>query len=165
MGSEPCIQEYPAEAVVIREATLRDCTLIAQDMRPADVEELEAQAALPLEALQDSRKVSERCWTVAVQGEPVLMMGVGVQGSKFGIIWMLGTPRIKEIRRLFLKESESIFQRLCAGYETVGNMVYSGNREHLRWLRWMKFEIAPAAPYNEQNKNLFHLVTRHVRIH
>ena len=133
-------------------ATEEHCRLMAPHLRDIDVDEIWSMCAMkPLDALLYSIDDSKQALSVMLPDSdiPVLMFGLGNASSILDpkrSIWLLGTERIKHIRRAFILESEQYLQTLAAG-ETVYNYVLEGNKASLRWLSMLGFTIMTAEPF------------------
>lgn len=119
--------------------------ILEDGLREADLRELDANGQTPGFALMFSYKVSQRCYTILVDGRPAGMFGVAddirFPGVSAGIIWLLGTPRLLMISRQFLRESRKHLADLSRGYSVLGNVVHRDNKVHIRWLEWLGFTI------------------------
>jgi len=128
--------------------TSEDVKYMAEHLRPIDV--IEAWLLLrrlPFEALDTSIKLSDHSFVVKADGEPVILYGVNRIGlSDEGVVWMVATPRIKSLQKVFLRKCKKEFLSLTEGYEMVYNYVYEHNTIALSWLKWLGFDISSAAP-------------------
>ncbi len=133
-------------------ATEEHCHLIAPHLRAIDVDEIWSLCAMkPLDALLYSVQGSKECLTVMMPDSdiPVMMFGLGDAScilDKRRSVWLLGTDRIKEIRREFILQSGQYLETLAAG-ETVYNYVMEGNNASLRWLKMLGFSIMKPEPF------------------
>jgi hypothetical protein len=98
----------------VRPATTDDAFLLAPNLRDADVQEIKAASGLPpLAALQRDIQLSERVYVMEDERGPFGIFGVLDARPGFpddppcetGVIWMLGTDRVVEHRKTFLRES------------------------------------------------------------
>lgn len=113
-----------------------DIYAIAAEMRKDDIVECElATGSSPEEALRRGFNVSDECFTVEYREDPVLMFGRLAEETT-AIIWMLGTHRLDEIRRPFVRASRPMIQALAQGFDYLHNAVWEHNYTHLRWLGW-----------------------------
>lgn len=128
--------------------TPEDVKHMAEHLRPIDV--IEAWLLLrrlPLEALDTSVKLSDHSFIVKADGEPVILYGVNRIGlSDEGVVWMVATPRIKFLQKVFLRKCKKEFLSLTEGYEMVYNYVYEHNTIALSWLKWLGFDISSPTP-------------------
>lgn len=122
---------------------------MAPNLRKADEQECWAAAhKTPIESLVGGLQSSDRCYTVLHKGEPIAMFGVvshEPEAGEFphiGIVWMLGTDQIVDLWQAFGRWSKVWLNEVGYGYDALMNYVDARNTRHLRWLRWLGFEIA-----------------------
>lgn len=123
---------------------------MAPHLRPADAAEVYASSGRTAEqALRTSLALSTHAWTAFVDGAPACMWGVGPLSLVLGrgCPWLLGTCQVERQARTFLRLSRAFLAELRATYPELENHVDARNRVSLRWLRWLGFSIAPAAPW------------------
>lgn len=113
---------------------------VAQEMRPADREEVCALGGLtPRQALDFSLSHNGPRWTGLLDGEPAAIFGVvpmTVLGGG-GVAWLLGTPLLETHWRTFARASKPLAAELLARYDELVNVVHAKNCVALRWLEWM----------------------------
>lgn len=130
--------------VEVRDAVPSDVAVVASDMRPDDVAEVEASCGLdPLGALARSFAMSDMAWTGTVDGVPVCMFGVAplsVMGG-IGSPWLLGTPKMERVPLTFLRLNREYVARMLERYGHLVNHVDARNRVSIRWLRWLGFHV------------------------
>lgn len=151
MGNKVILQDFPLEGVKIRKTQSVDCYDLAPHLRPADIRECHAHGQEPLDALLEGYSICDECFTVFKDEEPVAMFGCGQSpsdvdrhGYKVGWIWMMGTDRLLEFKRLFLRQSVRWVDYFQERYDVLTNLVDVRNVEHVRWLDWMGFTILQA---------------------
>ena len=105
--------------------------------------ELTALGVSPRESLTRGFLMSKICMTVEVNGHPAAMFGIAPEPihNQIGMIWFLGTDRMRRIDRQFLRESEKWLDVLSLGYDALANCVHESNTVHIRWLRWLGFSF------------------------
>lgn len=146
--------------------TAQHCKLIAPHLREIDKAEAWAQGAMkPIDALVYSMSNSERANTVFLPDSdiPIIVYGITKQQHIFDrrrTVWLLGTNRIKEVKRQFIEQSGQHLQKIAAG-QTVFNYVMQGNRASLHWLKILGFSIMEPEPHGWLNKP-FHYVFKEV---
>jgi len=130
-------------------SVLEDAVYIAQNLRYADSVEIEASRGGPkfVEALVDGFYASEQPMTFHVDGSPAAMFGV-VPADLEGAcrIWLLGTEDIEKASMYFLRNCRWWFERITEDYNFIFNFAHKDNELHLKWLRWMGFDIGEAQP-------------------
>lgn len=126
----------------VRPATPEDVAPIAAAMRAADREEVRASHDHTAEqALAASLAASTAAWTGVIDGEPVCMFGVGpvsILGGT-GAPWMLGTARLEQYPRTFLRRCRPCVAAMRAVYPMLANYVDDRNEVSKRWLAWLGF--------------------------
>jgi len=142
MGSRLYYSEQPIPGVGIRTSTLQDCLELGPNLREEDCQEVAAYAGLdPTNGLIQSFLSSKSCLTVTLEGVPIMMFGTGPSpdNPKIGVVWLLSSPDLLTISKLFLRHSKRLLALLSAPYEVVMNYVDCRNEVHHRWLLWCGF--------------------------
>lgn len=117
-----------------------DAAQIYEDMRMADMLECIGLGEHPRLALEQSYEASEEAWTITSSDcRTVASFGVtqSSKGKDVGIIWLLGTYRIHNIKRTFIKHSKEWLDRLMGDYQALTNIVCENNELSVRWLTWL----------------------------
>lgn len=138
---------------------------IARNMRDADVAEcLATDGRLPDDALRWSLNKSTMAWTGFVDGEPIVMFGVGGSSmlSNWGVPWMLGTKRLPSVAVPFLRRNRGYIDIMLAGHSRLMNYVDARNTTSIRWLRWLGFHVGEPVPYGREGLP-FHPFTMEAR--
>jgi hypothetical protein len=127
----------------IRETVPTDLYVVAANMRPEDIEEIEAGGREPLVALQQGYDNSAHTYTLVTKdGHQAAILGVrDMDNPAYGLIWMLGTPLIEEYSMTFLKNSRPVLDELLKDYACLYNVTYYKNEVHHKWLRWLGFTL------------------------
>jgi hypothetical protein len=125
---------------------------LAPLMREADRNEVRASVGMqPLEALTFAVSVSAPglAWTALGDGHPFCMWGVAPhpQDSGLGIVWLLGSDRIYEVRKRFLIESRNYVYKMHAEFPVLANYVDARNVTSQRWLEWLGFNAVHTDPH------------------
>lgn len=137
------------ENVTVRPSQPADVEFVAANMRQADRDEIWASYfSTPHEALTRAMKISEKCWTLVCDGEPVAMFGVARRGmlSNVGSPWLLGTDKVKKYTPAFLRLSPIYVSKMMEGFVRLENYVDFRNKLSIRWLQWMGFELGELVP-------------------
>lgn len=142
MGQRVLYQDLPLEGITVCSPLFSDAEYIAEHMREADRFELSAHGREPLEALEDGMNDSQFSLTVLREDRPVLMFGVapGIEPGH-GIIWLLSTDELLDMKKSFLRHSKEWLETLGLGYSYLSNVVDARNTVHVRWLKWMGMEF------------------------
>jgi hypothetical protein len=128
-----------------------DCRIVAENMRQADIAEIKANSnGTPLNALNNGFTCSLPCFTIIKQPDiPVGMFGtvpMSPAAPRTGMIWMLGTDELWDIRFVFLRESKYWLNQMSKGYDFVYNVIDKRNELHLKWLEWLGFKFIREIP-------------------
>ena len=129
----------------VRTANHADVSIIARDMREADVAEVQALSGhSPEEALKNGLKLSQGgAKTICLSNDiPVGMYGVvPTDQPRVGLVWMLAANGIKAVHRQFLRESRDRINELLMDYDLAFNFTDARNHVHHRWIKWAGFTI------------------------
>lgn len=146
----------------IRNTIADDIEFLAANMRPEDVEEVEAIGITPLYALRHGFEHSDICLTMlGSDGVPIGMYGVAKSNySQLGAIWLLGTKGIEGNAMLFLRHSREALDRLWSNtaYDGFYNLSYAHNALHHRWLKWLGFTFLREVKLPPHNKSFYEFV-------
>lgn len=139
------------------EATREHAIFIAANMRGHDLLELEASGRDPFDAMLKGWKTSTKCWTGLVDGVPAIMFGVAPISALtgHGSPWLLGTPDALKIKRNFLLNSVGYVKEMLRLYPQLTNYVDCRNRQSVRWLKWLGFQLLDPVPIGV-NGEMFH---------
>lgn len=131
-------------------ATPAHAAHVAAHMRSADRAEVWASGRLtPDDAVTRSIAATALPLAGLVDGVPVCTFGIARRSllSDEGAPWLLGTDAIARHGRRFLRENRRVLPTLAAPFALLINHVDARNAASIRWLRWLGFEIEPAAPF------------------
>ena len=127
-------------------------------MRQSDQDEIMASSGItPFQALHDGFLRSAYCWTALTDNEPCAMFGVVRESpiSNKGIPWLLATDQMRLNKKRFLIDGVKYMRLILEIFPDLYNFVDTRNKESIRWLKWLGFEILPAIKYG-LNGELFH---------
>lgn len=137
--------------VEIVPGTWEHAIALAEHMSPADRREVWAADHLtPAQAVRQSMAMSRRVWAGLIDGELACMFGVTDHGTALttvGVPWMMATKVIRRNPSLFLRRCRPVVEEMKQGYDMLWNMADSRNKQTLKWLRWLGFEILAPVPY------------------
>ena len=137
---------------LVRPSCEEDCQHLLPNLREADRLEIEAHNADPSIALDLGYQGSDPCMTVEYQSEPIAMFGVTpcIGHEDIGLVWLLGSDKIKDIRIQFLRESREWLDQIGTNYDMLCNVVWEGNTLHHRWLKHLGFRfLSYRSPFYE----------------
>jgi hypothetical protein len=130
---------------------------LAPCLRAADIDELRATCGLaPEAALARSLALSTHAWFAAdATGAPLALWGVGpvslIDGK--GCPWLLASDAFDALPpRLVAGMSRKLLVDIVALYPRLENRVDARHEKALRWLAWLGFELAPAAPWGVEGR-------------
>lgn len=146
--------------MIVRETNHEDVEFVAENMRKADLDELQAAGTPnPHESLLAGLKESKPCcYSGVAQGNPVAICGVVpiVDSPNFGSIWLLGTDHITDsVPISFLKKSREFFPTLVEPYDMVSNIVDKRNEVHVKWIKWLGFSFMCEIIYGPENRPFY----------
>lgn len=135
--------------LIVREIRPGDLEHIAEYMRPADLDEIEAgcgtRDVLPVLLLGVQKSLP--CWTIEVAGEPAGIFG-SVPADGYGLVWMLGTHMLERAPKQLTKLGRTYVRRMAEQYGTLMNFVDARNVKSIHWLQRLGFSISPISePY------------------
>lgn len=137
--------------------------LIANRMRLADKREAWAGYRLtPFQAVQQSFLASREPKVGIADGWPVCMFGCSDHGflGMVGHPWLFTTELLPPHAKAFLRRNDSYIASLMQRYVLLENWVDARNKAAILWLRWLGFQVEPAAPFGP-NRELFRHFWRH----
>lgn len=136
--------------IVFRPATMADATEMAPLLRRADQEELAALSnrshGMTLRMCID---VSDHPVVVRLGDDPVALFGVGraTVMASHGVPWLLGTDLADRLIRRLLPFCRAVVAHWRAQYSLLVNHVSADHHRSIRWLKWLGFDLFPAAPH------------------
>jgi len=154
---------YDKNGIKVRVSMPEDVSWMQSRLRKADVMEVWASHHhQPDVALGLSFALSTFCLTVDVKGTPVAMFGVCPVNllADRGIVWMLATDGICEIKKPFLKECRKFIKMMLEQYPIIENHVDARNIVSIEWLKWCGATIEEAQPWGADNLPFNHFYFR-----
>jgi hypothetical protein len=116
-----------------------DAVRLAPNLRQADREEvLAASGKSPLDALLIGYRESLSPRTILDDDDqPIAMFGITRIDAGVGAPWLLGSDRILEYRREFIRRSREEVSKIARPWARLTNYVSEANVLHVRWLGWL----------------------------
>lgn len=152
-----------AQGIIVRDSRPEDIDCLAENLRPADKAEVwKSNHKSPREALSEGMKNSSICLTVERYKKPIAMFGivpVAILG-RTATIWLLGSPEIKAMQVVFVKNSKMFINIMLKQYPRLINHVDIKNKQAIKWLKLCGAEIAEAAPYGVEQQLFKHFELR-----
>ena len=125
--------------IQIRTSVIPDISLVVQDLRTADYEEIMALGVDPTEALHFGY-VHGECYSGVKDNRVLFMFGVIPEGTA-GRIWLLGTNEVSSNYVGFCRLSKEWVPRLLPRYTMLFNIADVRNKMTIKWLQWLGFEF------------------------
>lgn len=114
-------------------------------MRPADKREIMLLSGQePNEALTECFELSDVCRTLSYKNTPLIMYGT----TPAGIVWGLGSTAIDDHTFGFLRVSREEVAVLQGDKPQLYNLVHADNELHLKWVKYVGFEIFDAVEHS-----------------
>jgi len=136
---------YPR--VSIREVLESDIDFIAQNIRKADKQELEALFGVSHEeGLKISIEGNDELWVAVVDNLPVCIFGISDRSEeqdehRTGLVWAIGTNNLFHLKKELNAVSKKVIEKWLDEYDILFNYVWEKNVIHHRWLKKMGFII------------------------
>lgn len=110
----------------------------------------------PFDAFKMGYDVSDKPLVIEYNCQPIAMFGVSGTKGSIGVPWMLGTDKIQDIRKSFLRECRDYVEEMHRNYPMLTNFVWSKNTVHIAWLKWLGFQFGEAKPMGPDNELFIH---------
>jgi hypothetical protein len=94
-------------------------------------------------------------WTVWYGDKVACVLGCCGEVGKWGVPWLLGTEHSKHVKKAFISDLKSCLNVMLYKYKSLINFVHPKNKESIRWIKWLGFEVSDPVPFGEFG-NLFH---------
>lgn len=130
--------------VEVKECTLDDLRIIAENLRDQDAVEVTLLTKQPaLEVLLDSYHTSKLALGIFVDGVPAGVFGLAEMTPEIGAPWMLGTDLLVKHSRPWLQAAPTMCNTFLTQYPTLINMIHKKNTRSKKWLKKLGFEFLP----------------------
>ena len=125
-----------------RATQLHDVCELAPNLRSEDKREVNTLGKTSEQALLTGYLLGKVCRSIINNyGQVVGMYGVVPADDKTGLVWMLGSDKLKKIKIPFLKESRTEVEGMNTLFPHLWNIIDSRNEMHLKWIKWCGFKI------------------------
>ena len=125
-----------------RATQLHDVCELAPNLRSEDKREVNTLGKTSEQALLSGYLLGRVCRSIINNyGQVVGMYGVVPADDKTGLVWMLGSDKLKKIKIPFLKESRTEVEKMNILLPHLWNIIDSRNELHLKWIKWCGFKI------------------------
>ena len=120
-----------------------DAADLYEDLREEDMLEILGLMHHPRDAVYMSFATSSKCYSVRDEMNNLYCsFGVApINGTNIGSAWLLGTRRLPNIKKFFLKHSAEKVEDLLQGFDYLTNFVMRSNKLSIRWLEWLGAEF------------------------
>ena len=120
-----------------------DAVDLYEDLREEDMLEILGLMHHPRDAVYMSYATSSKCYSVRDEWNNLYCsFGVApIEGTNIGSAWLLGTRRLPQIKKFFLKHSVEKVEDLLDGFDYLTNFVMRTNKLSIRWLEWLGAEF------------------------
>lgn len=134
------------------EPTIEGVEFIAENLRPADDDEVFAQTGTRHHAgtLRTCLAgASSAVMAVSVYGVPMAILGVGTLSLIYntGCPWMVATPEADQHRRALIDCGRSYTAAMLMQYERLENHVDARNKRSVAWLQRLGFTLETPKPH------------------
>ena len=137
-------------AAEVLPVSIEDVPAILQIVRQADIDEITEALGVPMEeALFDAVTGSLNARKIVVDGDVVAVFGDAVYSilGSIGVPWLISTIHVERHACAFLRVCKPEVQGMLTCHQYLLNYVDARNTAAIRWLKWLGFNFAPAAPY------------------
>ena len=125
-----------------RATQLHDVCELAPNLRSEDKREVNTLGKTSEQALVSGYLFGRVCRSIINNyGQVVGMYGVVPADKKTGLVWMLGSDKLKKIKIPFLKESRTEVEGMNTLFPHLWNIIDSRKEMHLKWIKWCGFKI------------------------
>jgi len=143
---------------VVRRPTDEDIDHIVDNIREADIEELEALDGTTVrESLDRIEDIENTSHVWEVEGKVMCIFGVVPQPGPLssGVIWMLATEDFHKYAKIFARGCQDVVSDMINGYSYLFNYIHSENKVSINWLKWLGFKVNDPIPVGHEGAN-FH---------
>jgi hypothetical protein len=155
--------------VYAKRSTFEDISLLLNNLRPADKNELLAGGYRPHEwfnVLAYGVQQSYCMTGFTPEGEVACIGGVADNPTDITVndrkhiyfpVWLIGSSHVEKYRYDFLRRVKVYIQEIekRSGGAPIGNYVHSRNILHIKWLEWAGFNRLTTA-VNQRTDEVFH---------
>ena len=135
-----------------------DSWRLYEDLRVEDMLEVIGLGRHPREAVERSFEHSQKAYTIMSNTDNNIVASFGVcptHSERVGCIWLLGTYRMLDIQRTFIRHSREWLNELMGDYNCVVNTVSMSNHLSMRWLKWLGADFLREEPEGYQEFVIF----------
>ena len=136
---------------VIRKATIEDAIYVSQNLRPADLSEIQGVGHTPFNVVLGILFCEDAFAFTNHEGELAGIGGVIPDDEGNARIWVLCTPALNTMSRTFFRQGKQYVEVLTKPYKMVYATCDSRNKENHRFLKFLGFKAlrsVPQPPFN-----------------
>lgn len=136
--------------LTVEPATQAHAIQLADHLREEDAAEMMASHGLqPLEGLQLALHLSIVSKVILDGKRVVALLGVAPVASPEGAgsIWLLGGKLVKRLPVAFTRTCAEVLRQLVESFDVLLNMVWTQNKQALRWVKALGFEVGEPVPF------------------
>jgi len=144
--------------IVITKTTYEHICYIKTRLRFEDIKEIyDITGKNNTEGLDYSFYMSSKSWTLLKDNTPIFVCGVASKSciSDIGLAWLLGTPKVKDVKFKLIRQSKKYIKKMLEDYKMLEGWVSYENKLSKDWLKWCGFKIEKAEKVGFK-KALFH---------
>ena len=130
----------------IRKATLEDALYVSQNLRPADLQEIEGLGHTPFNVMLGILLCEDTFAFTNYQGELAGIGGVIPDDAGNAGIWTLCTPALESMGLTFFRQAKRHIDALTKPYKMVYALCDSRNDLHHKFLKYLGFKALRAIP-------------------
>ena len=130
----------------IRKATLEDAVYVSQNLRPADLSEIEGLGRTAFNCVLGVLMCEDTFAFTNYEGDLAGIGGVIPDSDGNAGIWVLCTPALEKMSLTFFRRGKSYIEQLTKPYNMVYALCDSRNKLHHRFLKFLGFKALRAIP-------------------
>ena len=131
---------------VIRKATIEDALYVSQNLRPADLSELQGLGHTPFNVMLGILLCKDTFAFTNHAGELAGIGGVIPDDDGNAGIWTLCTPALESMGVTFFRQAKRHIDALTKPYQMVYALCDSRNKLHHKFLKFLGFKALRAIP-------------------
>jgi hypothetical protein len=135
-----------------------DSWRLYEDLRVEDMLEVIGLGHHPRLAIEASFECSQKAYTIMSATDNNIVASFGVCPThleRVGCVWLLGTYRMLDIQRTFIRHSRAWLNEVMGDYSYVTNIVSMSNHLSMRWLKWLGADFLREEPEGYQEFVIF----------
>ena len=131
---------------VIRKATIKDALYVSQNLRPADLSELQGQGHTPFNVVLGILLCKDAYAFTNYEGELAGIGGLIPDDEGGAGVWVLCTPALESMGLTFFRQAKRHMNDLTKPYKMVYALCDSRNKLHHKFLKFLGFKALRAIP-------------------